>query len=90
MEVAQHNLVVVTGAAGFIGSALVSRLNQVGITNIVAVDDFSRNDKFKNLEGKTLVAKVGRKDFIAWLNQFGKEVDFIFHIGARTDTAEFD
>ena len=90
MEGPQNKLIVVTGAAGFIGSALVGRLNEEGFDNVVAVDDFSKIEKVKNLEGKTLVAKVGRKDFISWLNDFGKEVAFIFHIGARTDTTEFD
>jgi len=83
-------MIVVTGAAGFIGSCLVSRLNKAGIYDIVVVDDFSKTEKSKNLEGKTLVSKVGRKDFIAWLKDFGTEVDFIYHIGARTDTTEFD
>ncbi|XOV67043.1 MAG: ADP-glyceromanno-heptose 6-epimerase [Fluviicola sp.] len=83
-------MIVVTGAAGFIGSCLVSRLNQAGNENIVVVDDFSKTEKDKNLEGKTLAAKVGRNDFVQWLEQFGQEVDFIFHIGARTDTTEFD
>jgi ADP-L-glycero-D-manno-heptose 6-epimerase len=83
-------MIVVTGAAGFIGSCLVSRLNKAGYYNIVVVDDFSKIEKSKNLEGKTLVSKVGRKDFSAWLRDFGKEVDFIFHLGARTDTTEFD
>ena len=83
-------MIVVTGAAGFIGSCLVSRLNKSGINDIVVVDDFSKTEKAKNLEGKTLISKVGRKDFISWLKDFGGEVDFIYHIGARTDTTEFD
>ena len=83
-------MIVVTGAAGFIGSCLVGRLNKAGFDNIVVVDDFSKTEKAKNLEGKTLISKVGRKDFIAWLKDFGDEVDFIYHIGARTDTTEFD
>ncbi|PWL28734.1 MAG: ADP-glyceromanno-heptose 6-epimerase [Fluviicola sp. XM-24bin1] len=83
-------MIVVTGAAGFIGSCLVSRLNQAGHENIVVVDDFSKTEKDKNLQGKTLTAKVGRNDFVQWLEQFGEEVEFIFHIGARTDTTEFD
>jgi len=83
-------MIVVTGAAGFIGSCLVSRLNKSGINDIVVVDDFSKKEKAKNLEGKTLISKVGRKDFISWLKDFGSEVDFIYHIGARTDTTEFD
>lgn len=83
-------MIVVTGAAGFIGSCLVSHLNKAGYTNIVAVDDFSKHEKDNNLSGKTLVAKVGRDNFISWLDQYGEEVEFIFHIGARTDTTEFD
>ncbi len=83
-------MIVVTGAAGFIGSCLVSRLNKAGYNDIVVVDDFSKTEKDGNLEGKTLVAKVGRMDFIPWLKEFGDEVDFIYHIGARTDTTEFD
>ena len=83
-------MIVVTGAAGFIGSCLVSHLNKAGYTNIVAVDDFSKNEKDENLNGKTLVAKVGRDDFMSWLGEYGEEVEFIYHIGARTDTTEFD
>jgi len=82
-------MIVVTGAAGFIGSCLVSKLNHAGYTDIVVVDDFSKTEKEANLEGKTILAKVGRKDFIKWLEDFGSEVEFIFHIGARTDTTEF-
>jgi ADP-L-glycero-D-manno-heptose 6-epimerase len=83
-------MIIVTGAAGFIGSCLVSRLNKAGYDNIVVVDDFSKTEKAKNLEGKTMAAKIGRKDFIQWLHDFGTEVEMIFHIGARTDTTEFD
>jgi ADP-L-glycero-D-manno-heptose 6-epimerase len=83
-------MIVVTGAAGFTGSCLVSHLNKSGYNNVVAVDDFSREDKNKNLIGKTLTAKVPREGFIQWLKDYGDEVDFVFHIGARTDTAEFD
>lgn len=83
-------MIVVTGAAGFIGSCLVSRLNKAGYEDIVVVDDFSKTEKAKNLEGKIITAKVGRKDFIKWLADFGQEVDFIYHIGARTDTTEFN
>ena len=83
-------MIVVTGAAGFIGSCLVGKLNQAGYTDIVVVDDFSKKEKDHNLLDKTIIAKVGRKDFIKWLKDFGNEVEFIFHIGARTDTTEFN
>ena len=83
-------MIIVTGAAGFIGSCLVSRLNKAGYDNIAVVDDFSKTEKAKNLEGKTISAKIGRKDFIQWLQDFSAEVEMIFHIGARTDTTEFN
>lgn len=82
--------IVVTGAAGFIGSCLVSRLNQAGYEKIIVVDDFSKKEKEHNLEGKTITAKIGRKDFLKWFKDFAQEVEFVFHIGARTDTTEFD
>lgn len=83
-------MIVVTGAAGFIGSCLVSYLNQEGYPDIVVVDDFSKTEKAQNLVGKTISAKVSRNDFNAWFKDFASEVDFVFHIGARTDTTEFN
>jgi ADP-L-glycero-D-manno-heptose 6-epimerase len=83
-------MMVVTGAAGFIGSCLISKLNQSGFNYIIAVDDFTNEKKQKNLEGKKIQEFVDRKKFFTWLERNNKEVEFIFHIGARTDTAEFD
>ena len=83
-------MIVVTGAAGFIGSCMVSKLNQENFKDIVVVDDFSRTDKNKNLEGKIYSEKVHRDDFFDWLDENENLVQFIFHIGARTDTSEFD
>ena len=83
-------MIVVTGAAGFIGSALISKLNSEGYKDVVAVDDFSREDKNKNLENKTLADKIDRMAFFKWLDENEKWVEFIFHLGARTDTTEFD
>ena len=83
-------MIIVTGAAGFIGSCLVGHLNKAGHENIVVVDDFSKTEKDQNLLGKAITAKVGRDGFMKWLEDFGSEVDFIYHIGARTDTTEFD
>ncbi len=83
-------MIIVTGAAGFIGSGLISRLNQEGFNNIIAVDDFSKIEKAENLEGKTIKERVERSFFFEWLDENNKDVEFIFHIGARTDTTEFD
>jgi ADP-L-glycero-D-manno-heptose 6-epimerase len=83
-------MIVVTGAAGFISSCLVAELNQLGRHDIVVVDDFSREDKVNNLVGKSILAKIPRTDFFAWAKDFSGEIDFIFHLGARTDTTEFD
>lgn len=83
-------MIVVTGAAGFIGSCLISRLNQENFNYIIAVDDFSYPEKNKNLEGKKIQERVERSEFFPWLEKNATEVEFILHIGARTDTAEFD
>ncbi|MEH0154354.1 ADP-glyceromanno-heptose 6-epimerase [Limibacter armeniacum] len=83
-------MIVVTGAAGFIGSCMIERLNKDNFNYIIAVDDFSNEAKNKNLEGKKIQERVHRDDFFAWLDKNYEEVEFIFHLGARTDTAEFD
>ncbi len=83
-------MIIVTGAAGFIGSCLVSKLNSEGYKDIVIVDDFSKADKLKNLEGKEFSQKIHRDDFIFWLKENQRLVQFVFHIGARTDTTEFN
>ena len=82
--------IVVTGAAGFIGSCLTGYLNQQGYKNLVVVDEFNREDKIPNLQGKQFQSKVERASFFEWLDSAEKKIDFIFHIGARTDTTEFD
>jgi ADP-L-glycero-D-manno-heptose 6-epimerase len=82
--------IVVTGAAGFIGSCLVEFLNQKGHTNLLLVDDFSRDDKNPNFEKKKFLTKIDREEFFAWLHEHKPRIGFIFHIGARTDTTEFN
>lgn len=83
-------MIVVTGAAGFIGSCLVGKINTKGFDDLVLVDDFSKPEKNKNFEQKKFNQKIDREVFIDWLNRNHDSIDFIFHIGARTDTAEFD
>ncbi len=83
------SLTIVTGAAGFIGSCLVGKLNSLGVSEIIAIDDFSNPEKNKNLENKTIAGKVHRDDFFTWLGSHASEVNTIYHLGARTDTTEF-
>jgi ADP-L-glycero-D-manno-heptose 6-epimerase len=83
-------MIVVTGAAGFIGSVMVGKLNNKGFTEIVPVDDFTRPEKEGNLSNKAIREKVDRNVFFKWLDKNQRDVDFIFHLGARTDTTEFD
>jgi len=82
--------IVVTGAAGFIGSCLVSFLNQSGFENLYLVDDFSHKEKEPNLAGKKFIKKIEREKFFDWLENEKPKIDFVYHIGARTDTTEFD
>jgi len=83
-------MIVVTGAAGFIGSYLTAFLNQKGYTDLLLVDKGSYLKDSKNLEGKQWADTMDRNDFIPWFKQHADQIDFVFHIGARTDTTEFD
>jgi ADP-L-glycero-D-manno-heptose 6-epimerase len=80
--------IVVTGAAGFIGSCLLSKLHQSGYSDIIAVDDFSKQDKTPNVNEKKYIEKVSRTEFFSWLEANYQQVKCILHIGARTDTTE--
>ncbi|MCB0568638.1 MAG: ADP-glyceromanno-heptose 6-epimerase [Phaeodactylibacter sp.] len=83
-------MIVVTGAAGFIGSCMVRKLNDEGHEDIIVVDEFSHEAKNRNLEGKAIAERLHRDGFLAWLNENPAKVDAIFHMGARTDTTEKD
>jgi len=83
-------MIVVTGAAGFIGSCLVRRLNQDNFNAIVVVDSFSDPVRNRNLEGLIIQEKVSIEGLLSWLDTNAETVEFIFHIGAITDTSEFD
>ncbi|RMG85989.1 MAG: ADP-glyceromanno-heptose 6-epimerase [Bacteroidetes bacterium] len=84
-------MIIVTGAAGFIGSCLVGALNEAGhLRDIIAVDDFYNKKKDRNLDGKFIRDWIHRDIFPGWFDRYGKQVTAVFHLGARTDTTEKD
>ncbi|HEY8399327.1 MAG TPA: ADP-glyceromanno-heptose 6-epimerase [Flavihumibacter sp.] len=86
----KNAVILITGAAGFIGSCLVGYLNMNGYRNLVLADDFSKSVKEPNLADKEYAAKVERTELFEWLAQEPRNIEFVFHIGARTDTTEFN
>lgn len=84
------DVIVVTGAAGFIGSYLVGYLNNLGYNRLILVDDFSVEKKKNNLQGKKYDQLINRDEFFAWLTVHGSGIAAVFHLGARTDTTEMD
>ncbi len=83
-------MIVITGAAGFIGSCLVKKLNDEGYVDLVLVDDFNRPEKTANWHHLQFTERVDRAEFFDWAKDKGNRIQFVFHIGARTDTTEFD
>ena len=83
--------IVVTGAAGFIGSNIVKGLNSRGIDNIIAVDDLTEGDKFRNLADLQIADYVDADDFYDLFAKgaFG-QVEAVFHEGACSDTMELN
>ena len=82
--------IVITGTAGFIGSVMVQYLNEKGLTNLLLVDDFGVEEKRKNWEQKTYTKVIERQAFLDQLINDEHEIDIIIHLGARTDTTEFN
>jgi ADP-L-glycero-D-manno-heptose 6-epimerase len=84
-------MIVITGAEGFIGSCLVAKLNQLNYNDLILVDDFDTcPNRNLNLVEKKYTSKIERKNFFNWLEINANQVQFVFHIGARTDTTETD
>lgn len=83
-------MIVVTGAAGFIGSCLTQGLLDQGYKDLVIVDDFSKTEKDANHLNKQVTQRVARSQFASWLAENQNQVQFVFHLGARTDTTEFN
>ncbi|MCY7410713.1 MAG: ADP-glyceromanno-heptose 6-epimerase [Chitinophagales bacterium] len=83
-------MIVITGAAGFIGSCLIARLNEEKNYHLMLVDDFSFEKKRRNYESKRFLNTIDRNEFLAWWDLQHESVDIVFHLGARTDTTEPD
>ncbi|MEM7101826.1 MAG: ADP-glyceromanno-heptose 6-epimerase [Bacteroidota bacterium] len=84
-------MILVTGAAGFIGSCLVSLCNENGLNDLLLVDDFGDETKSSNLTSKSFSMQMDREKFIGAIRQNATlDISFVFHLGARTDTTEKD
>ena len=85
-----NDVIVVTGAAGFIGSYLTGYLNHLGFDRLILVDDFSVETKSANLADKKFLHKIHREQFFEWAQGHPGLINCVFHLGARTDTTEMD
>lgn len=83
-------MIVITGAAGFIASNVVETLNAHGRQDLMLVDDFSKEGKRRNYENKQYLGLIHRDVLSEWLINHHDGVEFVIHLGARTDTTEFD
>ena len=81
---------VVTGTAGFIGSVFVQYFNEQGFNQLILVDDFGVEAKRNNWEQKQFLKVIERQAFLEQLPNLDFTIDAIIHLGARTDTTEFD
>jgi len=85
-------MIIVTGGAGFIGSAFVWRLNREGIRDIIIVDQLGTDDKWKNLVGLTFTDYIHKNEFIEMViaDEVPFEVSSVVHMGACSSTTERD
>ena len=87
MTKSKKSIILITGAAGFIPSCLAHRLFKEG-HDLVLVDSFHFPEKNKNIEGLSSCKRIERDDLFTWIEENEPAIDFVFHLGARTDTTE--
>ncbi len=86
-----HTMIVITGAAGFIGGYVAAKFNAYGVRDLLLSDDFSDTSKRKNHVGRCCIAKIHRDELIQILERdYAGKVEAFIHLGARTDTTEQD
>lgn len=83
-------MIIITGAAGFIGSCMTAYLNEQGYYDLALVDDFKNPEKAPNFRTKKFTHMVDRKAFFHWAEGKEREIEAVIHLGARTDTYETD
>ena len=90
MKLYEDQLIVITGGAGFIGSAVVRYLNNRGLTNLILVDELRHSEKWKNLVGKQFIDLIPKSQLFTWLQGKERLIEAFIHLGACTDTMEID
>jgi ADP-L-glycero-D-manno-heptose 6-epimerase len=90
MKLSNDQQIVVTGGAGFIGSAIIRHLNDRGFNNIVVVDNLGRSEKWKNLVGKQIADIIDKSQFFNWLKGRENTIEAFLHLGACSSTVETD
>lgn len=90
MEIFEDQYIVITGGAGFIGSCLVRHLNDLGIKNLVIVDELGTDEKWKNLIGKQFLEILHKDKLFYWLDGREEQIAAFIHLGACSSTVETD
>lgn len=89
-KIYDDQLIVITGACGFVGSCMVKHLNNKGFSNLLLVDDFRSGEKWKNLVGKKYEDLISKNDLFSWLEGRESEIEAFIHLGACPSTVVTD